>query len=180
VLVFSRPRYWEVRKHFKGKNRPNNGDVGKPWIELFGGQIAETEACLSSFCRSVDISRIDELTRLIVGLSGKSDPESVWFELEDVAESIFQDRCYRDAIAPIAEFLHQQVMDGFDIISCADLEFELDKYVPKAPKGGRLKKILSFGWYQYKSKEWKTHSHNMIRMDWPVVFVCHQYRAKLN
>lgn len=111
-------------------------------IELFGGQIAETEVCSTSSCCSGDISRIDELTRLIAGLTGKGDAESVWFELEDVAESIFKDERYRNAIVPIAEFLQQRVSDGWDIIAGDDIEVELDKYVPSIPKGSGFKKFM--------------------------------------
>ena len=114
-------------------------------IELFGGQIAETEACSSNTCCSGDVSRIDELTRLIAGLSGSGDPESVWFELEDVAEDIFKDQRYRDAILPIAEFLHQRVLDGWEIIDGKDLDAELDKYVPAMSKDQGLKKFLKLG-----------------------------------
>ncbi len=146
VQMFPRPPMLVSEKIFSGnKIGPLVQTLENRVIELFGGQIAETEACSASLCCSGDVSRIDELTRLIVGLSGRSDPESVWFELEDVAESIFKDQRYRDAIIPIAEFLHQQVLDGCDIIDGADLEAELDKYVPKAPKGSSLKKFLSFG-----------------------------------
>ena len=146
VQMFPRPPMLVSEKTFSGnKIGPLVQTLENRVIELFGGQIAETEACSSSSCCSGDVSRIDELTRLIVGLSGKSDPESVWFELEDVAESIFEDQRYRDAIIPIAEFLHQRVLDGWEIIDGDDLEAEMDKYVPMAPKPSGLKKFLSFG-----------------------------------
>ena len=89
--------------------------------------------------------RIDELARLIVGPSGYSDPEAFWFELEDLAEIFFDDQCYRNAIIPIAEFLQQRVLDGWDITDGDDLEVELGKYVSVRPKVRGLKKFLPFG-----------------------------------
>ena len=146
VQMLPRPPMLVSEKTFSGnKSGPLIQTLENRVIELFGGQIAETEACSSSSCCSGDVSRIDELTRLIAGLSGKGDPESVWFELEDVAESIFKEQRYRDAIIPIAEFLHQRVLDGWEIIDGDDIEAELDKYVPSVPKGGGLKKFLSLG-----------------------------------
>lgn len=114
-------------------------------IELFGGQIAEVEACASNTCCSGDVSRIDELCRLIAGLKGAESSDAVWFELEDIAESIFKEDRYRNAIMPIAEFLHQQVLDGAEIIDGKAIEAELDKYVPIAPKATGLRSFLPFG-----------------------------------
>lgn len=146
VQMFPRPPMLTSDKTFSG-NRIGGlvQMLESRVIELFGGQIAETVACSSNTCCSGDVSRIDELTRLIAGLKGVEESEDVWFELEDVAESIFENQQYRDAIIPIAEFLHQRVLDGWEIIDGADIEAELDKYVPAAPKSGGLKNFLSFG-----------------------------------
>lgn len=145
VQMFPRPPMLVSEKTFAGnKIGPLVQTLENRVIELFGGQIAEVEACDSNTCCSGDVSRIDELTRLIAGLTGTPDSESVWFELEDIAEGIFKDQRYRDAILPIAEFLHQRVLDGAEIINGEDIEAELDKYVPAMPKDRSIKKLFSF------------------------------------
>lgn len=114
-------------------------------IELFGGQIAEETACSCNTCGIGDIARVDELSRLIAGLDGEADPETVMFDLEDVALKIFAKPEYKDAIIPIASFLAQRVLDGAELIDGPDIEAELDKYVPRAPKEKWTKKLFSFG-----------------------------------
>lgn len=111
-------------------------------IELFGGQIAEETACLSNSCCSGDMTRIDELCRLISGLDGETDHETIMFGLEDDARKIFADDAYRDAILPIAQFLHQKTTDGYSEIVGKDLEKELDKYVPRTEKPSWLKRTF--------------------------------------
>ena len=146
VRMLPRPPMLVSEKTFSGnKIGPLVQMLENRVIELFGGQIAEVEACASNSCCSGDVSRIDELTRLIAGLTGTPDSESVWFELEDVAEEIFKDERYRDAIMPIAEFLYQKVQDGWEIIDGEELEAELDKYVPVTPKAQGLKGLFGLG-----------------------------------
>ena len=113
-------------------------------IELFGGQVAEEFACGTHSCCSGDIARIDELSRLVSGLKGTEDAETVMFDLEDAARKIFANPIYRDAIVPIAEFLSQRVSEGREIIDGADLEAEIDKHIPPAPPQSWVKKIFSF------------------------------------
>lgn len=114
-------------------------------IELFGGQIAEETACSCNTCGIGDIARVDELSRLIAGLDGEADPETVMFDLEDVALKIFAKPEYRDAIIPIATFLAEQVKAGRELINGPDIEAELDKYVPRPAKQTWGKKLFSFG-----------------------------------
>lgn len=114
-------------------------------IELFGGQIAEEHACDSNTCCSGDIARIDELCRLVAALTDAPDYETVMFDLEDAAKAIFADPAYRDAIVPIAQFLHARVRDGESEVDGPDIEAELNKYVPSARETGWLGKMLSFG-----------------------------------
>jgi len=114
-------------------------------IELFGGQIAEETACSCNTCGIGDIARVDELSRLIAGLKGEEDAEAVMFELEDIALKIFAKPEYKDAIIPIATFLAERVEAGEELIKGADIEAELDKYVPRAPKETWTKKLFSFG-----------------------------------
>jgi len=103
-------------------------------IELFGGQIAEEHVCGTNSCCSGDVARIDELANLIAGISGTADKDSVWFELEDKALEIFSDQRFRDAVLPVAKFLHQQVLDGHSHIDGHLIDAELDKFVPALPK----------------------------------------------
>ena len=114
-------------------------------IELFGGQIAEEHACGTNTCCSGDIARIDELARLVSGLGGADDPETVMFDLEDAAKDIFGKEDYRNAIIPIAEFLYQRVSAGREVIDGPDIEAELNKYVPVSVPKPWLKRVFSFG-----------------------------------
>ncbi len=114
-------------------------------IELFGGQIAEEYICSSHSCCSGDVSRIDELARLIAGLTGVEDSDLVWFELEEQANEIFKTPRYKDAILPIAEFLYKKTQDGADIIDGNELEQELDKYVPPLEQKSGLSNFFGFG-----------------------------------
>lgn len=114
-------------------------------IELFGGQIAEETACKSNSCCSGDMTRIDELCRLISGLDGETDHETVMFGLEDDARKIFAEDRYREAIIPIARFLHQKTTDGYSEISGEDIEAELDKYVPRTEQPSWLKRTFGNG-----------------------------------
>ncbi len=115
-------------------------------IELFGGQIAEEHACESNTCCSGDIARIDELSRLIAGLVGESDPEEIYFSLEAVAAKIFDKPEFMNAILPLAEFLHDRVKAGNEEIKGQDVEAEMDKLVPPLPKEESwVGRVLSFG-----------------------------------
>jgi hypothetical protein len=113
-------------------------------IELFGGQIAEELACASNTCCSGDIARIDELCRLVSGLSHDLDAETLLFDLEDVAKKIFADDRTRAAVIPIAEFLHGRVTAGQEEIKGADIEAELDKHVPAVAREKWLRRVFSF------------------------------------
>ncbi len=114
-------------------------------IELFGGQIAEEHACGTHTCCSGDISRIDELSKLVAGLTGADDAETVMFDLEDAAREIFANPLYRDAIIPIAEFLYRRVNEGREIIDGDDIEAEISKHIPITPPQSWLKKVFSLG-----------------------------------
>lgn len=114
-------------------------------IELFGGQIAEEYICSSHSCCSGDVSRIDELSRLIAGLTGEEDSDLVWFELEERANEIFNTPSYKEAILPVAEFLYEKTLDGADTIDGEELERELDKYVPPLEEKPSLLKFFGFG-----------------------------------
>lgn len=115
-------------------------------IELFGGQLAEEYSCDSNTCFGGDVARIDELCRLVAGLGGDKDAETIWFDLEDVAINIFADDAYKNAILPVAEFLYQRVQDGREAIDGPDIEAEMNKYVPAPPKEEKwMSKVFSFG-----------------------------------
>ncbi len=114
-------------------------------IELMGGRMAEMYVCKSHESFTGDVSRIDELTRLVAGLDDNRDPDEVWFDLEDIAEKIFAQQDYLDAIIPMAEFFYQEVKIGHEEIQGTDIESELDKYVPLAAKENWVKRVFSFG-----------------------------------
>jgi len=121
-------------------------------IELFGGQFSEEYVCSSHSCCNGDIARIDELTRMISGLENQQDPEQIWFELEDISRGIFTDPAYQNAIFPIANFLHQHIESGCEIIDGPAIETKLDQYVPRPPKQQWLKRIISQGRKSYRQQ----------------------------
>jgi hypothetical protein len=114
-------------------------------IELFGGQIAEELACKTNTCCSGDVARIDELTRLVAGIGAGEDAETIWFNLEDIAQKIFADPSYRAAILPVAEFLHQRVQSGDYEVQGRELERLLDDLLPVRPKEKWLKRMFLRG-----------------------------------
>ncbi len=146
VRILPRPPVLVSDKTFRGNNWASFiQTLETRVIELFCGQIAEELMCRASNCCSGDVTRIDELTRLIAGLQGGDDPESVWFALEDIADNIFADPQYRAAIAPVAEFLYGRFSAGDEEIDGVELERELDKHVPERVVEKRgLKGFLTF------------------------------------
>ena len=112
-------------------------------IELFGGQIAESVACSTANCCSGDVSRIDELTRLIAGLEGRTSNEDVWFELEDIALGIFDRPEIVAAIVPVADLLHDRVQAGQTIIPGEDVEALLDELLGPRDRPGRMAALLN-------------------------------------
>ncbi len=146
VRILPRPPELVSDKIFEGNNWGSFIEMLElRVIELFCGQIAEELVCDSSSCCSGDVTRIDELTRLIAGLNEAGDTATVWFGLEEIAEKIFADPQYRAAIEPLAEFLYDRFSKGHEEIDGRELEAELDKHVPPLParKTG-LRKLFSF------------------------------------
>ncbi len=135
VKILPRPPVLESDKSFRGNDW---GSFVKTLenrvIELFGGLIAEEMICNTNSCCSGDVTRIDELVRLIAGLNGVEDPDDVWYHLDDVAQDIFADQAYRDAILPLSEFLYKSLLDGVEAVDGVELSAELDKHVPELPK----------------------------------------------
>lgn len=112
-------------------------------LELFGGQIAEEEVCGSTSCCSGDISRIDEISRILAGLSVEDevDSEEILFELEDRAKEMFAPEHVREAILPVAEYLfEQEEADKMEVDGKAITKI-IERYIPRPPeeKGGLLK-----------------------------------------
>lgn len=145
VRMLPRPPVLVSEKTFVGNNWSSFVEALEiRAIELFGGQIAEEHACSSNTCCSGDVARIDELSRLISGLGDGRDSDTIWFELEDIAQNIFADQKYQDAIIPIAEFLFQRVCDGLEVIDGEDIEAMLDKYVPPRPREKWTSRVFYF------------------------------------
>ena len=112
-------------------------------LELFGGHLAEEAVCDMSACCSGDISRIDELSRILAGLSPQDeiDSEEVLFELEDRAIEMFAPDHVRDAILPVAEYLYEQDQLGHMEVDGKEVTKIIERYIPRPPKekGGFLK-----------------------------------------
>ncbi|GAB6052932.1 hypothetical protein JCM17960_17520 [Magnetospira thiophila] len=113
-------------------------------IELFGGQMAEHMVCGSHTCCTGDISRIDELTRLLSGLNEGQDYEEVFFHLEEVAQNIFADSRIREALLPLAAFLYEKELAGEYEIDGAQLDNIIDQYVTPLPKSKKMTRFAKF------------------------------------
>jgi len=114
-------------------------------LELFGGQIAEQTICGNTTCCAGDVSRIDEITRILAGLSMEEevDSEEIWFELEDRALEMFAPDYVREAILPVAQFLYEQEeADHMEVDGKAVTKI-IEQYIPRPPeeKGGLLKML---------------------------------------
>ncbi len=146
VRILPRPPVLVSDKTFEGNNWESFiRTLETRVIELFSGQIAEELVCNASNCCSGDVTRIDELTRLIAGLNDEDEVETVWFGLEEIAEEIFADPKFRAAIEPVAEFLYERFTNGEEEIDGRELDAELDKYVPPLPSRKKgLKRFLAF------------------------------------
>jgi hypothetical protein len=141
IKMLPRPPVMESDKVLRGNGlRALAHVLENRCIELFGGQIAEEHACGTNSCCSGDVARIDELTRLIAGIEGDRDPETIWFELEDVALNVFSEVRTREAILPLAEFLHGEVEAGRPMVPGQRVEALLDDLV--GPRAGRDKRKL--------------------------------------
>lgn len=101
-------------------------------LELFGGQIAEEIVCGSTSCCSGDISRIDEITRILEALYSEDvlDSEDILFELEDRAKALFAPANVQKAILPMADFLYTQEENGVMEIDGAAITKAIAKYIP--------------------------------------------------
>lgn len=103
-------------------------------MELFGGQIAESMLCGATTCCSGDVSRIDEITRILAGINGEEDHEDIFFRLEDQTKTIFADERYRNAIEPVAQLLFEREVAGQLEIPGKDIEAVIQPMIPRAPK----------------------------------------------
>ncbi|MBF0248029.1 MAG: hypothetical protein HQL36_08165 [Alphaproteobacteria bacterium] len=108
-------------------------------LELFGGQIAEDIMCGGTSCCSGDISRIDEISRILCGLSTEEEIESedILFDLEDRAKEMFTPDHVKAAIQPVAEFLYAQELEGHMEIDGKAITRIIEQYIPKPPEEKR-------------------------------------------
>ncbi len=146
VKMLPRPPILESDKVLHGSSlRALSAVLENRCIELFGGQIAEEHACQTSSCCSGDVARIDELTRLVSGLDGRRTPEDIWFELEDVAQDIFSHENIREAILPLADFLHDEVDSGHHVVSGQRVEALMNELLgpPEKARGGFLARLMN-------------------------------------
>ena len=104
-------------------------------LELFGGQIAEQIICQGTSCCSGDISRIDEISRILEALYAEDevDSEDILFDLEERAIEMFSSDVVRDAILPIAQFLYDQEEAGHIEINGKDVTKLIATLIPRPP-----------------------------------------------
>ncbi|OEJ67916.1 hypothetical protein [Magnetovibrio blakemorei] len=117
-------------------------------LELFGGQIAEEMLCGNTTCCSGDISRIDEISRILAGLSVNEDydNEDILFSLEDRAIAMFAPEHVRNAILPVAKYLYDQDEAGEIEVSGKEVTKIIEQYIPRPPKEkGGLLSLLRLG-----------------------------------
>ncbi|MCB2100432.1 MAG: hypothetical protein KDE22_06160 [Rhodobacterales bacterium] len=101
-------------------------------LELFGGQLAEDIVCGSATCCAGDISRIDELTRIMAGLGdGNEGAEDIYFRLEAQADAIFREPPYQEAIIPLADYLFDCDSAGKLEIAGPAIEDLIDCFAPR-------------------------------------------------
>lgn len=139
ITMFPRPPVMHSDKILKGNTLNSLVDVlENRCIELFGGRFAEQRVCGTNSCCSGDTARIDELCRLISGIDGRRDNDTVWFQLEEVAERVWSDPRTQDGLLPLAEFLYGEVEAGRPEVPGALVEDRLDALVaPRKGKGAR-------------------------------------------
>jgi len=108
-------------------------------LELFGGQIAEEIVCGHSSCCPGDISRIDEITRILEALYSEDDldSEDILFDLEDSTQEMFASQQVRDAILPVAEFFlaHEEI--GKMEVEGKAVTRVIEKFIPRPAKEKR-------------------------------------------
>ncbi len=138
VRLLPRPPQTITDKIFIHNNWDSFADVLETRVvELFGGQLAERMLCGSHTCCEGDISRIDELTRLLAGLSNDTDYEDVFFHLEDVAERIFRDQRVIDALPVLADVLYDHELRNEYEIPGPEIEAIIDRFLPPVRKRKR-------------------------------------------
>jgi len=146
LRMLPRPPVLLSEKAFRGRDWASFSETLEIRImELFGGQIAEEIACGSNTCCSGDVARIDELTRLLAGLGDPREPEDIWFDLEDRAHDILSDPPYEAAIIKLAEFLHERVLSGYEIIDGPVIEDLLNNILPPRRKENRVRRFFGLG-----------------------------------
>ena len=114
-------------------------------IELMGGQIAERLLCNGPSCCPGDISRIDELTRMIAAFDDARLPEDIWFDLEDMAEAIFAQDGARAALLPLSLILQGHIREGQEMTPGEEIEAVLDDYMPRPKKAGLFRRLTGRG-----------------------------------
>jgi len=150
VRMLPRPAVTETEKTFVANSWASFCDVLESRaMELFGGQITEEMICGGATYFTGDVSRIDEITRILAGLSGDEEAEDIFFRLEDETDRIFEDPAYREAIVPVANLLYEQETLGHLVIPGEGIEDMISRYVPRPSKrktvGGRLLNFFSSG-----------------------------------
>ena len=137
IIMLPRPPMMLAEKAFASHNWDSFIEtLENRVLELFGGQTAEEMICGHSSCCSGDISRIDEITRILEALYGEDDydSEEILFDLEDKTQEMFADQQVHDAILPVAEFFFEHEEAGEMEIDGKAVTRIIDQYVPAPEK----------------------------------------------
>lgn len=140
IQMLPRPPMMMAEKAFRSHNWDSFIEtLENRCLELFGGQIAEQFVCGTTACCAGDISRIDEITRILEALYSEDDldSEDILFELEDRTETMLAPQEVRDAILPIAEFLYAEEESGKSEVDGKDITRLLEQLIPRPEKESR-------------------------------------------
>ena len=140
IQMLPRPPMMSAEKAFTSHNWDSFVEtLENRVLELFGGQIAEEIICGHSSCCSGDISRIDEITRILEALYSEDDidSEDILLDLEEQAQEMLASEQVRDALLPVAEFFlaHEEIgkieMNGEAVTKV------IEKFIPRPAKEKR-------------------------------------------
>ncbi|MCB2101964.1 MAG: hypothetical protein KDE22_13895 [Rhodobacterales bacterium] len=143
VRMLPRPPVTETDKVFSSGNWRSFCHVLEDRIlELFGGRLAEEAVCVGSVCCSGDVSRIDELTRILAAIGGQEDPEDLYFQLEERAHGLFDKPGVRTALLTLGKELYDREQNGEIQVDGETIESIIRRFVEPPPRPSGMRSLL--------------------------------------